>query len=101
MRLNQIHLFQEKFEKKVVSLLEKRTKTMFSAYMQELDAYKDGLKNGKYWDTLETNHHWFHNKINDRLYQEGCGISQNEEAAHEIRDEIQGYFESFDPIKGS
>jgi hypothetical protein len=90
-----------KIREKVVFLLEKRTKTMFTAYMQEIDAYKDGLKEGKYWDTLETNHHWFHNQINDRLYKEGCGISQIEEAAHEIRDEIQGYFESFDPIKGS
>ena len=86
---------------KVVSLLEKRTSTMFSSYLEELEEYKNGLKEGKYWDTLETNHHWFHNKINDRLYKDGCGISQIEEAAHEIRAEIQNYFESFNPIKRS
>ena len=90
-----------KIREKVVSLLEKRTRAMFTSYMQELDSYKDGLKEGNYWDTLETNHHWFHNKINEKLYKEGCGISQIEEAAHEIREEIQKYFESFNPIKGS
>ena len=86
---------------KVINLLEKRINTMFSSYREELENYKSGLQDGKYWDTLETNHHWFHNKINERLYANGCGITQIEEAAHEIRNDIQSYFESFNPIKSS
>lgn len=84
---------------KVVDLLEKRTQTMFVSFMEELEQYKEGLKAGKYWDNLDTNHHWFHNKILDRMYKNGCGVSQVEEAAHKIRDDIQQYFESFDPLR--
>jgi hypothetical protein len=84
---------------KVVSNLEARTETMFSAYMQELNNYKDGLKEGKYWDNLDENHHWIHNKINDRMYKNGVGISQVQEAAHEVRLAIQKHLENFNPIK--
>ncbi len=83
----------------VATLLEKRVETIFLSYVEELDAYFDGLKEGKYWSTLEDNEGWFHNKINERLYANNCGISQVEEAAHEIRKEIQDYFQAFDPIK--
>jgi hypothetical protein len=110
-KLNELNTFLNKLKSdpfipkvirdKVINLLEKRTSAMFSSYIEELEDYKSGLKEGKYWDTLETNHHWFHNKINQRLYDNGCGISQIEEAAHEIRNDIQSYFESFNPIKGS
>lgn len=110
-KFNELHIFLNKIKsdpfvpknirEKVVELLEKRTKILLNSYMEELEVYKTGLKEGKHWDTLETNHHWFHNKINDRLYQHGCGVSQIEDAAHEIRDEIQNYFEAFNPIKGS
>lgn len=85
----------------VVDLLQKRSDEMFKAFIEELEAYKIGLKEGRFWDTLETNHHWFHNKINERMYEQGLGFSQIEEAAHEIRDEIQRYFESFNPLKNS
>jgi hypothetical protein len=84
---------------KVVSNIEVRTQTMFSAYMQELDCYKEGLKEGKYWDDLDTNWGWIHNKINDRMYKNGVGISQVQEAAHEVRLAIQEHLENFNPIK--
>ncbi len=40
-----------------------------------------------------------HNRINDRLYKEGIGISQIEETIHEIRTKIQSYYEQYDPFK--
>lgn len=83
----------------VATLLEKRVETIFISYMEELEAYLDGLKEGKHWDSLDENYAWFHNKINNKLYANNCGISQVEEAAHEIRKEIQEYFQAFDPIK--
>lgn len=84
---------------KVVSNLETRTQTMFSAYMQELDSYKEGLKEGKYWEDLDMNHVWIHNKINQRMYDNGVGISQVQDAAHQVRLAIQEHLENFNPIK--
>lgn len=84
---------------KVVKILQNKADTMFSAYMEELDYYKEGLKAGKYWDTLEENHGWIGNKINDRMYKNGCGISQLEESVHEVRLTIQAHLEKFDPLK--
>ena len=37
------------------------------------------------------------NKMNDMLYERGCGHSQIEREVHQIRKAIQQYFESFDP----
>ena len=84
---------------KVVELLMNRTNTMFCVYMDELNSYKEGLKNGKYWDNMNENYAWIHNRINQRLYDNGCGISQVEEAAHDVRLAIQAHMEKFDPLR--
>ncbi|WP_217874205.1 hypothetical protein [Pseudoalteromonas shioyasakiensis] len=89
----------KKIRDKVISNLEARTKSMFSAYIQEIDSYKNGLKEGKYWDSLDTNYAWIHNKINARMYENGVGISQLQEAAHDVRLAIQEHLEKFNPIK--
>ena len=83
----------------IVKNLDIRSKTMFNAYMEVMEEYRNGLKEGKYWDTLDTNFAWIHNHINDKMYENGVGISQLEEKIHEIRLAIQSYLESFDPIK--
>lgn len=83
---------------KVVDLFEARANAMTSAFHDALEEYKSGLTAGRYWDTLDSNHGWVHNKINRRLYEMGCGVSQVEESVHEIRIEMQKYFERFNPI---
>jgi cobalamin biosynthesis Mg chelatase CobN len=84
---------------KIVSLIEGRVAAMHGAYHAEVEKYQEGLKAGKYWDTLETNHHWLHNKIIDHLRQSGFGITELEGKVHNIRSDIQAYFEGFNPIK--
>lgn len=84
---------------KVVNLVEERIKITRSAYHIEIEKYQEGLKSGKYWDTLDTNHNWLHNKILHHLYESGYGTSDIENKVHEIRADIQLYFEGFNPIK--
>ncbi len=84
---------------KVVALLKKRSDAMFGAYMEVLRNYQAELAQGKHWETLSTNHDWLHNQINDRLYKAGVGVSQVEEAVHDVRLEIQKYFHKFNPIQ--
>lgn len=74
-------------------------KTMFTAYMEEINSYKECLKEGKHWDTLDTNYAWIHNKINNRMYENGVGISQVQEDAHQVRLDIQAHLEKFNPLK--
>lgn len=88
----------ESIREKTIALLKSRSQAMMRAHMEVLEEYKKGLAKGKYWDTLETNHHWIHNQINDRLYRDGAGVSQVEVEVHEIRLEIQKYFHRFNPI---
>ena len=85
---------------RLVDFFQMRFDVMTSVYIEEIGWYKDRLKEGKYWDTLETNRHWFHNRILGKLMERGCGISQIEEEVHQLRDAIQKYFDQFDPIKG-
>lgn len=59
----------------------------------------EGLCQGKYWDNLKDNHGWFHNKINQSMYEQGYGISQTQEKVNELRLAIQKYFENFNPIR--
>jgi hypothetical protein len=82
---------------KVVLNLETRTVTIISAHMEIMKDYKNGLVDGRYWDKLDTNHFWIRNKILDRMYQNGVGISQVQEAVHGIRLDIQEYLEKFNP----
>jgi hypothetical protein len=84
---------------KLVALLKKRSDEMLNAYMEVLWTYQSELAQGKHWDTLDTNHKWLHNQINDRLRTAGVGISQVEDAVHDVRLEIQRYFQKFNPVE--
>ena len=84
---------------RIVNLIEGRTEAIRSAHIIEIGKYQDALKLGKYWDTLDTNHDWLHSDILDHLYTLGYGISDIENKVHEIRADIQLYFEGFNPIK--
>ncbi|CAB3732841.1 hypothetical protein LMG26690_04968 [Achromobacter animicus] len=88
----------ESVRAKTVGLLKKRTEVMLHAQIEVLQKYVEDLAKGKHWDTLETNHHWIHNQINERLYKGGVGVSQVGEAVHEVRLEIQRYFQRFNPV---
>lgn len=82
----------------VVSFLQSRVDTLFTAYFEAVHHYIELLKKGECWVNLEGNEGWLHNRVNDRLYREGFGISQVEERAHAVRLEIQKYFLKFDPL---
>jgi len=88
-----------KIRQKVIDLLLRRVSAMSEVFHVEIKKYQQDLTEGKHWETIDTNHHWLHNKINEGLYERGCGISHIEESAHELRLEIQKYFEQFNPIK--
>lgn len=83
----------------IVDLLVNRFDVMLSAFHEEIEAYTTALAKGKHWDTLDSNADWIQNRINKKLYQRGCGISQIHEEVHKIRLAIQKYLESFDPRK--
>ncbi len=83
----------------VIEHLESRTNKSFSIHMEELDKYFNELVNGKHQGDLKYNHAIVHNRINDRMYKSGCGISQVEEQIHEVRLAIQKYLKKYDPIK--
>lgn len=84
---------------KIVNLIQGRLEAMRSVYHIEIESYQEGLKSGIYWDSLDTNHGWLHNKILHRLYESGYGTSDIEIKIREIRADIQLYFEGFNPIK--
>ncbi|MCF7967446.1 MAG: hypothetical protein K9L79_18190 [Methylobacter tundripaludum] len=83
---------------KVVGLLEKRSNAMFNAYMTVMKQYISELAQGRHWETLNTNKHWLHNQIVDRLRMDGVGVADVEDAVHDIRLEIQRYFKQFSPV---
>lgn len=83
----------------ILDFFENRAETMIGIYIEQIEQYQNGLKTGKYWDALDNNHNWLHNRILDELVKRGCGISQIEEEVHKIRNHIQDYFEQYDPIK--
>lgn len=86
---------------RIVDFFENRADVMSDTYIEEIKEYVERLKEGKGWDTLETNHHVVHNKIIQRLLERGCGIDSIEKEVHDIRISIQEYFEKFDPIKNT
>lgn len=87
----------KKIRDEVVDLLDNRLTVLRLVHREELLRYGEKLAQGKHWETIDDNWGWIHNKINDQLYQRGCGIAQIQEDVHRIRLEIQKYFESFNP----
>lgn len=83
----------------VTAHLENRSKKMFSIHMEEIRKYLKELANGKHGTDYEINSAIVHNRINDKLYKNNCGISQVEEQVHEVRLFIQSYLEKFNPLK--
>lgn len=84
---------------KVIAHLEERSQKLFSIHMDEIRKYLKELAHGKHGDDYELNSSIVHNRINDRLYKNNCGISQIEEQVHEVRLFIQGYLDKFNPLK--
>ncbi len=84
---------------KLVDFYEARANVMTEVFFNKVTEYTNQLSKGERWDTLETNHNWLHNEIMDDLRNRGCGISELENEVHDLRDMIQNYFESFDPLK--
>ena len=83
----------------IVDLLDARISVMSRVFIEEVERYSEALAKGKYWDTLDTNYHWLHNRINDKLYKQGVGVSQIQKEVHGLRDKIQEYYGQFDPRK--
>ncbi|MEC5293364.1 hypothetical protein VSX64_22500 [Aurantimonas sp. C2-6-R+9] len=97
-RLESDPFIPEHIRDAVVSHLRGREEAMLTAVEYATKQYLSGLKQGRYWDTLDKNYHWFQNLIQDSLYQSGYGISDNEAQVNDIRRMIQRHFESYDPL---
>ncbi|WP_157974634.1 hypothetical protein [Lewinella sp. IMCC34183] len=85
---------------KVVGYLELRSNTMLKVYLDEVKNYRDELANGKMGDqNFEINNAIVYNRITQRLYKEGFGVSQVEDEVQQLRMFIQNYLHSFNPYK--
>lgn len=84
---------------KLVDILERRISSTFEAYHTVIKEYQDDLVKGKGWDSFELNESLLSNKVLGIMCNNGVGIEDLQAAAHEVRLEIQRYYESFNPIK--
>jgi hypothetical protein len=82
----------------VLALLEGRFLAVNEVYREAAQHYLEQLAKGKYWDSLDKNCGWIHNRINGKLYDPGYSISQVEYKMHGIRIGIKQYFSRFDPL---
>ncbi|MBE7653995.1 hypothetical protein [Tenacibaculum finnmarkense] len=83
----------------VVDNLENRVNLARQIEEEELRGFGNKLVTDKGKSNLENLSSTIHNKINSRQYKEGIGISQIEEKVHNIRIQIQDYYEKYDPLK--
>ncbi|WP_419174385.1 hypothetical protein [Desulfosediminicola sp.] len=81
-----------------LDLLENRLIVFNTSYCDVISNYMQDLAKGKHIETLESNSGWLHNKLNRELYEQGCGISQIEDAVHDIRLNIKTYLDKFNPF---
>ncbi|AMA72759.1 hypothetical protein ACKE5C_11200 [Aneurinibacillus thermoaerophilus] len=88
----------EEISNEVVRYLEKRLNSMHIIFIEESRKYMEELAQGLYKDKIKDSEIYIKNKINKRLYKEGCGISQIEKEVHNIRIKIKKYLESYNPF---
>jgi hypothetical protein len=84
---------------KLLKILENRVSSMFEAYHSVIGDYQNDLVKGKHWDTFDENSSWISNKIVNIMSNNGAGISDLESGAHEVRLEIQKFYDGFNPLK--
>jgi len=84
---------------KLVGILENRVSAMFDAYHSVIGEYQKDIEEGKHWDKFDDNHDWISNKIVCVMSKNGAGITELESAAHEVRLEVQKYYNQFNPLK--
>lgn len=85
--------------KKLVNIIENRVNSTFEAFHRVINDYQSDLANGKRWGDFDLNKSLIHNEILSIMRNNGAGIEDLQNAAHEVRLEIQKYYESFNPIK--
>ncbi len=86
----------------VTEYLEDRVDKMLEIHLEELKKFGDELvANPKKYLKKDKGHivAVISNRIVDSQYKSGCGISQVEKKVHELRFEIQKYYEKYDPFK--
>jgi uncharacterized protein (UPF0147 family) len=86
----------------IIRHLENRLKTMEDIYIKEFMRYSKELstkEDPSMPDNIRNIAAVVHNKINDELNKNGVGIGQIEHQIHFIREEIQKYYESYNPLK--
>lgn len=91
----------EEIRSRIIDLLQNRFDVQHSITFREIIEYRNQLAKGNYNDSLDHNWAWLGNKINSQLYEQGCGVSQIEEAVHQIRLDIKSYLEKFNPLKNT
>jgi hypothetical protein len=84
---------------KLVELLDERWNALTEASIEVGKLYATGLREGKYPMEGGVSVGGLHNRIVDKLYERGVGVSQIEERIHGIRSDISSYFEGFSPLK--
>ena len=105
--MNQIRQYKsdpfipEEIRAKIIDLLQNRFNVHHRITFTEYTNYRNSLAAGEHVNTLENNWGWIHNEINKQLYESGCGVSQIEEAIHEIRLDIKNYLEKFNPLNNA
>jgi hypothetical protein len=85
--------------RKLIEILDKRVHSTMEAYSTVIREYQHELGEGKHWDSFERSEIILYSKVIHIMRENGVGISELQEAAHEVRLAIQNYFESFNPIK--
>jgi hypothetical protein len=83
----------------VLHHLERRGNVILQTHLEEIRRYCDELAQGHHGSDFDRDAGAVHNRINQRLYEEGCGVSQMEDEVHHVRLALQEYLESFDPFK--
>ena len=83
----------------ILENLETRVQLIHEISWNEIKRYTNELALGKLGDDFEVNSATVHNRINEKMYEMNCGISQVEEQIHNIRLFIKDYMKQFNPIK--
>lgn len=82
----------------VVEKLTFRRKNVHAIIMEEVRAYREKLFRHQYTD-FDRLPAIISNKVLERMYEAGCGVSQVEEEVHEMRIMIREYLKSFNPLQ--
>lgn len=85
---------------KLASFYKMKHEETYSVYREVILEYQNALEKGDsiWWRNIDDAPGILRNKVNEILDKKGIGLSQLEIFAHEIRNDIKKYYDSFNPI---